>query len=121
MQEHPHLVVVPGAEPAADSAAGQDGSAPLAWLVRRMSQMSVRKGDDRRVAVFKWFAAVATTQSVETVTQFLPLMIDRCQDLLALNVILTILTCAVLVLSMLIRMFSSYRTYGKRPLAYSCL
>ena len=50
-----------------DAEAESGGTTPLLWLVRRMSQMAVRKGDDRRVAVFKWFATVAATQEASVV------------------------------------------------------
>jgi U3 small nucleolar RNA-associated protein 20 len=48
----------------------------LSWIFHRVSYMARRKGEDRRCAVFRFFAAVATLESQATVERFLPHMLS---------------------------------------------
>jgi hypothetical protein len=48
---------------------------PLVWIFHRMSFMGRAKGDARRRAVFKWFAAMGAALPVPVVTRFLPHML----------------------------------------------
>jgi hypothetical protein len=48
---------------------------PLVWIFHRMSFMGRAKGDARRRAVFKWFAAMGAALPVPVVARFLPHML----------------------------------------------
>ncbi|GAB5030268.1 u3 small nucleolar rna-associated [Nannochloropsis oceanica] len=48
----------------------------LSWIFHRVSYMARRKGEDRRCAAFRFFAAVATLESQATVERFLPHMLS---------------------------------------------
>ncbi len=57
----------------------EDGEVPkelLSWIFHRVSYMARRKGEDRRCAVFRFFAAVTTLESQALVERFLPHMLS---------------------------------------------
>ncbi|EKU22502.1 hypothetical protein NGA_0480900 [Nannochloropsis gaditana CCMP526] len=57
----------------------EKGDAPkdlLSWIFHRLSYMARRKGEDRRCAVFQFFAAVTTLEGQAVVERFLPHMLS---------------------------------------------
>jgi U3 small nucleolar RNA-associated protein 20 len=48
----------------------------LSWIFHRLSYMARRRGEDRRCAVFQFFAAVTTLESQAVVERFLPHMLS---------------------------------------------
>jgi hypothetical protein len=69
----------PTAVEAVEAAVGQEEPQqqrdPLVWIFHRMSFMGRAKGDARRRAVFKWFAAMGAALPVPVVARFLPHML----------------------------------------------
>jgi hypothetical protein len=59
-----------------DDAEVEVKSSPLDYFMKRMNLMSRRRGDDRRVAVFQFYAAFAASQPQVVVMKYLPEMID---------------------------------------------
>jgi U3 small nucleolar RNA-associated protein 20 len=65
-----------------EDAVEESRSDPIAYFMQRLNMMSRRRGDDRRVAVFQFYAAFASSQPIEVVVQHLPSIVDalyRCK------------------------------------------
>ncbi|KAL3923302.1 MAG: hypothetical protein SGILL_001732 [Bacillariaceae sp.] len=74
MKKHPELCYRNDEEDVTESGS-EGGRDPVFWLVRRLSQISKNKGAKRRLAVYKCFAALASS-SFSIIAPYLELMLE---------------------------------------------